>query len=37
MAETFLKTFKRYYVAVNPTPDAETIMARLPVMVRRLQ
>ncbi|KAB2704512.1 IS3 family transposase [Ochrobactrum sp. WV_118_8] len=31
MAEAFVKTFKRDYVAVNPTPDAETVMAQLPV------
>lgn len=30
MAEAFVKTFKRDYVAVNPTPDAETVMAQLP-------
>ncbi|MGK8931410.1 IS3 family transposase [Pluralibacter gergoviae] len=30
MAEAFVKTFKRDYVAVNPTPDAETVLAQLP-------
>ncbi len=30
MAEAFVKTFKRDYVSVNPTPDAETVMAQLP-------
>ncbi|EYR82909.1 transposase [Shinella sp. DD12] len=30
MAEAFVKTFKRDYVAVNPTPDAETVIAHLP-------
>lgn len=30
MAEAFVKTFKRDYVSVNPTPDAETVIARLP-------
>lgn len=29
MAEAFVKTFKRDYVAVNPTPDAETVMVQL--------
>lgn len=27
---TFVKTFKRGYVSVNPTPDAETVIAQLP-------
>ncbi len=27
---TFVKTFKRDYVSVNPTPDAETVIAQLP-------
>ena len=31
MAEAFVKTFKRDYVAVNPTPDAETVIAQLPL------
>lgn len=31
MAEAFVKTFKRDYVSVNPTPDAETVMAQLPL------
>ncbi|MBP2568548.1 transposase InsO family protein [Agrobacterium tumefaciens] len=31
MAEVFVKAFKRDYVSVNPTPDAETVMAQLPV------
>ena len=30
MAEAFVRTFKRDYVAVNPTPDAKTVMAQLP-------
>jgi len=30
MAEAFVKTFKRDYVAVNPLPDAMTVIARLP-------
>ncbi|MBD9506776.1 IS3 family transposase [Ensifer sp. ENS10] len=30
MAEAFVKTFKRDYVSVNPTPDAETVIAQLP-------
>lgn len=30
MAEAFVKTFKRDYVSVNPTPNAETVMAQLP-------
>ena len=32
MAEAFVKTFKRDYVAVNPTPDAETVMAQVPYL-----
>lgn len=31
MAEAFVKAFKRDYVSVNPTPDAETVMAQLRV------
>lgn len=31
MAEAFVKTFKRDYVSVNPTPDAETVIAHLPL------
>ncbi len=31
MAEAFVKTFKRDYVRINPTPDAETVMAQLPL------
>lgn len=30
MAEAFVRTFKRDYVRVNPTPDAETVMRALP-------
>ena len=30
MAEAFVRTFKRDYVAVNPTPDAETVIRSLP-------
>ena len=30
LAEAFVKTFKRDYVSVNPTPDAETVIAQLP-------
>jgi putative transposase len=30
MAEAFANTFKRSYVSVDPTPDARTILARLP-------
>ena len=29
MAESFVKTFKRDYVNVNPTPDAATVMQML--------
>jgi putative transposase len=29
MAEAFVKTFKRDYVRVNPTPDAPTVLAQL--------
>jgi putative transposase len=29
MAEAFVKTFKRDYAAVNPTPDAVTVLSRL--------
>ena len=31
MAEAFVKTFKRDYVSVNPVPDAETVIAQLPL------
>ena len=31
MAEAFVKTFKRDYVSVNPTPDAKTVIAHLPL------
>ncbi|PTM43965.1 hypothetical protein C8P69_1399 [Phreatobacter oligotrophus] len=30
MAEAFVRTFKRDYVAVNPKPDAATVIAALP-------
>ena len=30
MAEAFVRTFKRDYVAVNPTPDAATVIRSLP-------
>lgn len=30
MAESFVKTFKRDYVRVNPTPDAQTVLEQLP-------
>jgi putative transposase len=30
MAEAFVKTFKRDYVRVNPTPDAHTVLEQLP-------
>jgi putative transposase len=29
IAEAFVKTIKRDYVAVNPTPDAATVLAQL--------
>jgi hypothetical protein len=29
--EAFVKTFKCDYVSVNPTPDAETVIAQLPL------
>jgi putative transposase len=29
MAEAFVKTFKRDYVALNPTPDAATVLSQL--------
>jgi putative transposase len=29
MAEAFVKTFKRDYVRINPTPDAPTVLAQL--------
>lgn len=31
MAESFVKTFKRDYVNVNPTPDAATVINMLPI------
>ncbi|MGC0055728.1 IS3 family transposase (plasmid) [Brucella pituitosa] len=31
MAEAFVKTFKRDYVSVNPTPDAHTVITSLPL------
>lgn len=31
MAEAFVKTFKRDYVSVNPIPNAETVIAQLPL------
>ena len=31
MAEDFVRTFKRNYVAVNPKPDAATVLKSLPV------
>ena len=31
MAEAFVRTFKRDYVAVNPKPDAATVLKSLPV------
>ena len=31
MAEAFVRTFKRDYVAFNPTPDAETVIQSLPI------
>jgi putative transposase len=30
MAEAFVRTFKRDYVAINPKPDAETVIRALP-------
>jgi putative transposase len=30
MAEAFVKTFKRDYVKINPTPDAKTVLEQLP-------
>jgi len=33
MAEAFVKTFKRDYVRVNPLPDAEAVMRRIPVWI----
>jgi putative transposase len=30
MAESFVKTFKRDYVAINPTPDAYTVLEQIP-------
>jgi len=30
MTEAFVKTFKRDYVEVNPTPDAQTVINSLP-------
>ncbi len=29
MAESFVKTFKRHYVRINPTPDAATVLEQL--------
>ena len=29
MAEVFVKTFRRDYVAVNPTPDVRTVFKQL--------
>jgi putative transposase len=29
MAEAFVKTFKRDYVSVNPTPDSFTVLEQL--------
>jgi putative transposase len=37
MAEAFVKTFKRDYISVNPIPDAETVIAQLPLWFRALQ
>ena len=31
MAEAFVKTFQLDYVSVNSTPDAETVIAQLPL------
>ena len=31
MAESFVKTFKRDYVQINPVPDATTVMQMLPI------
>lgn len=31
MAEAFVKTFKRDYVSVNPVPDAQTAIDKLPI------
>jgi putative transposase len=31
MAESFVKTFKRDYVNINPTPDALTVLEQLPI------
>jgi len=33
MAEAFVKTFKRDYVRVNPLPDAETVIRRIPAWI----
>jgi putative transposase len=30
MAEAFVHTFERDYVAVNPKPDADTVIRSLP-------
>ena len=30
MAESFVKTFRRDHVNINPTPDADTVLERLP-------
>jgi putative transposase len=37
MAESFVKTFKRDYVSINPTPDALTVLEQFADLVRRLQ
>ncbi|GAA5622930.1 hypothetical protein Brsp04_02822 [Brucella sp. NBRC 12952] len=31
MAEAFIKAFTCDYAGINPTPDAETVMAQLPI------
>lgn len=31
MAESFVKTFKRDYVNINPTPNALTVLEQLPI------
>jgi putative transposase len=33
MAETFVRTLKRDYVSVNPTPDTQTVIAQLPAWI----
>lgn len=30
MVEAFVRTFKRDYVRINPTPDARTVIEQLP-------